>query len=69
MKKIYRNLLFVMVLICTMFVSVTACGTSSNRVIRIAQTGVYVSATAQIMKEKGFLEQYLPEDVLSLIHI
>jgi ABC-type nitrate/sulfonate/bicarbonate transport system substrate-binding protein len=63
MKKIYRNLLLVMVLIGTMFVSVTACRTSSNRVIRIAQTGVYVSATAQIMKEKGFLEQYLPEDV------
>lgn len=38
-------------------------GGGAKRVVRIAQTGVYVSATAQIMKEKEILEKYLPEDV------
>lgn len=44
-------------------ISMVGCGQNEGRKIRVAQTGVYVSATAQIMKEKGFLEKYLPEDV------
>ncbi|MCM1258957.1 MAG: hypothetical protein NC307_14050 [Roseburia sp.] len=65
MKK-YRNLGIRMIaaaLLLCMTAGMAACGKSKDRVVRIAQTGVYVPATAQIMQEKGILEKYLPEGV------
>lgn len=45
--------------------SLMGCGKQSTeeRVVRIGRTGVYVSASSQIMQEKKILEKYLPEGV------
>lgn len=58
--KIIRKVVIGLLLV-SVFLSCIGCGTEKGKKIRIAQTGVYVSATAQIMKEKGILEKYLPE--------
>ncbi len=61
-RILWKKIIAVTLLIC-MMAGMAACGKKGDRVVRIAQTGVYVSATAQIMKEKGILEKYLPEGV------
>lgn len=61
-RKLGDRMIAAVLLVC-MMTGMAACGKSKDRVVRIAQTGVYVSATAQIMQEQGILEKYLPEDV------
>lgn len=63
MKKNFRKKAIIFILLASMMAGMTACGKTEDRVVRIAQTGVYVSATAQIMKEQEILEKYLPEGV------
>ncbi|MBD5522988.1 MAG: ABC transporter substrate-binding protein [Lachnospiraceae bacterium] len=62
--SVMRKVTAILVLLSLVF-GLVACGSGEGqkRVVRIAQTGVYVSATAQIMKEKAILEKYLPADV------
>lgn len=55
--------ILVVTILALALLSMTACGKNGERALRVAQTGVYVSATAQIMREKGILEKYLPEGV------
>jgi len=56
--------LITVVTIVLITTNLTGCNLKEkDRVVRIAQTGVYVSATAQIMQEKGILEKYLPDKV------
>ncbi len=61
-KRIVRSIV-VLVVLASLMGNMAACGKVKERKVRIAQTGVYVSATAQIMKEKEILEKHLPEGV------
>lgn len=62
MKKLYRKFTILLIIMSLTFVF-SSCGKEKAQTLRIAQTGVYVSATAQIMKEKGILEKHLPEGI------
>lgn len=51
-------------------IALTACGSNEaenmqrgSRTVRINECGVYVACTSIVMKEKGILEKYLPDDV------
>lgn len=63
MKKSKLKRMAAMSLLVSMLLTTAGCGKKGERVLRVAQTGVYVSATAQIMNEKGILEKHLPEGV------
>ncbi len=63
MKKKILQAIVICIILSVAVCGVMACGNSEKRIVCIAQTGVYVSATAQIMREKKILEKYLPEGV------
>ena len=61
---IKKGIVFTMAI--TALVSMSGCGKeqgNEERVLRVGETGVYVSATSQIIREKNILEKYLPEGV------
>lgn len=69
MKKSIKKMIVMLLVVCSLLVTVVGCGATNaekkyeNMTIRIAISSSYGTATSNIMREYGLLEQCLPQGV------